>query len=333
MTFDSHDWENDKDWKQYVGSLHFPGDTNMDQLVFKFKQKYYKNKIDPEYVIREYSSSSSKPQTSSPPPQQSSNHTHARPSSTSSSSSTSQSRSSPPPQQPQQQQQPRQQPQQQQRSMPPQFTRFLYIAWICAQVSVVVFPIMFLFTGNPSFFYRAFLGSIISFAIPLYQTFEGRVTMETLKTVAMTNENAHFLLFGIMMYFIGPPSIMILFPNAIYAVYHLLNVGLPQVRDRVPFLYNKLLLLQQNRQRATEIAIQLEAWIMLTLLFSTIRGEASPLCMIIYYSFLKARYATNALSRMFWSQLGIAVEDLTRKPWMPSMLGGIILKVKAFLSR
>eukprot|EP01133_Synstelium_polycarpum_P010774 gene10774-12552_t len=43
-TFDTFNWSSDDGWTQYYNNLHFPS-GNADQLLFKYKQKYYKANI------------------------------------------------------------------------------------------------------------------------------------------------------------------------------------------------------------------------------------------------------------------------------------------------
>ncbi|EFA79105.1 transmembrane protein [Heterostelium album PN500] len=324
-SFDSHDWENDAEWNRYLNNLYFPNDTMREHLIFKFKQRYYKDQIDPDYVVRDYKANASSSTSTT-----SSNTTNQRtsPSNNNNSNNNQQRSSSPPPTQ-QSQQQP--QPAAAARASP-QYSHFLYVSWVVAQLAIFLLTILFLFTNNPTYFYRAFLASIISYSIPLFQTYEGTFDRERLIDTALKNDNAHFLMLGLIMYFLGPPSLVLLMPNFTYSLFHLLGVLAPKVRNNA-FIYKYVTLLQSKRQRAIEFAVQMEMWIMVFLIFSIFRG-ASPICVFAYYKFLKIRYATNQMSRMMFAEVGRKVDHFVNTTaWLPSLLRKIIIKVKAYVSQ
>jgi len=49
IKFLSHNFEQDEQWKQYETNLTFPNTANLDAMVAKYKIKYYKKNIDPEF--------------------------------------------------------------------------------------------------------------------------------------------------------------------------------------------------------------------------------------------------------------------------------------------
>ncbi|EGG13307.1 transmembrane protein [Cavenderia fasciculata] len=331
MTFDTFDWENDQGWKSYLNNLLIPVNADSDAILFKFKQKYYKNNVDSDYIIKEFKKSSSSSSSSSSTSNSSS--TSQRPSTTSSSSSSNtsstrqntnsnSSRPSPAPS----------------ASAPPpppatqsKFTKILYIAWVVAQISTFVFSLAFLILGRPVFYYRAFLAGIIGYSIPLFQTFEGRFNRSQIDVI-LKNENTHFLGFCLIFYILsGQPSIVNLAPNLIYSFFHIVPIARPYIR--IPFVLKYLDLAQTKKQTAIQLAVSTEAMIMLGLIFGLFTGGSSIIIIFVYYKFLKLRYNTNNLSQLIWNEYGNRVEELTRKPWMPSMVSNIILKIKAFVSR
>ena len=53
VSFDDYEWEQDEEWQVLIKKLEFPGsfdDAKKEKHILKRKQKYFKEKIDPNFV-------------------------------------------------------------------------------------------------------------------------------------------------------------------------------------------------------------------------------------------------------------------------------------------
>lgn len=53
IPFDEYEWEQDEEWQVLIKKLEFPGsfdEAKKEKHILKRKQKYYKEKVDPDFV-------------------------------------------------------------------------------------------------------------------------------------------------------------------------------------------------------------------------------------------------------------------------------------------
>ncbi|KYQ88955.1 transmembrane protein [Tieghemostelium lacteum] len=325
-TFESFDWENDVDWKNYLDNALIPNNSNYYTALLKLKQKYYKRKIDPNYEIKDYSSTSTTSQssTSSQNTNTNTNNNNSNNSNNNSYNRTTSSTSSVPPS--------AQRTEARQNST---YNRFLYIAWTISQVSTLVFTIVYLFTSYSNF-YRAILASFIGYSISLFPVIESLLPMSQQKLMEIAkNDNLHYSFYCLIFYFLGYPSFVILLPNFIYALYQVLGKTLAQIRNRIPpTIYNQLALLESKRSIAVEQAVKFEIYNVIVLILGifTYGLQRSIILLVLYYQFLKLRYTYSDKHRLWLTQVGLLVDQyIINNNILPIQIRNIIRKIKNYL--
>lgn len=288
--FDSYDWENDPNWKEFTGT---------STSINKLKEEYFKKNIDPNY-------------------KSSNNTTTQRPSaSTSSSSRTSSSSSTSSPRT---------------TRAKPTFRRFLYGAWVIAQISVILFTLFYFISGNPYFFYKALLGATIAYSIPIFNTFEGRKPDRALAAQLVQDENAQFVFYCMIFYFFGSSSLVYLLPNFIYSFFHMLKIVIPYASS-VPFIKNLLEKVNSTNAKAIDFAISVEINIVLIAFFGIFSSFSNILLVFIYFRYLKLRYQFSQKIKSKINEYSQMVDQLSAHPSCPTFIRNIIPKIKMVLSR
>ncbi|KAK5580462.1 hypothetical protein RB653_000479 [Dictyostelium firmibasis] len=287
--FDSYDWENDPNWKEFTGT---------STSINKLKEEYFKKNIDPNYKSSSSSSSSNSNST-----------TTQRPSSPRTSTSTSST------------------------ARPkPTFKRFLYGAWVIAQISVIFFTLLYFISGNPYFFYKALIGATIAYSIPIFNTFEGRTPDRALANQLVQNENAQFVFYCMIFYFLGSASLVYLLPNFIYSFFHVLKLLIPYTA-RVPFIKNLLEKINSYNTKAIDFAISIEINIILIAFFSIFSSFSNILLVFIYFRYIKLRYQFSQKIKSKVNEYSQMADQLSTHPSCPSFIRNTIPKIKMILSR
>ncbi|KAN0012363.1 hypothetical protein ACTFIU_007662 [Dictyostelium citrinum] len=291
--FDSYDWENDPNWKEFTGT---------STSINKLKEEYFKKNIDPNYKSNNSSN------TTTQRPSSSSSSTNNRTSSPRTSSSTNTTRPK------------------------PTFRRFLYGAWVIAQTSVIFFTLLYFISGNPYFFYKALLGAAIAYSIPIFNTFEGRTPDRALAAQLVQDENAQFVFYCIIFYFLGSASLVYLLPNFIYSFFHILELVIPYT-ERVPFIKNLLKRINSTNTKAVDFAISVEINIVLIAFFSIFSSLSNILLVFIYFRYLKLRYQFSQRIKSKLHEYSQMVDQLSAHPSCPTFIRSAIPKIKMVLSR
>ncbi|KAM9985833.1 hypothetical protein ACTFIZ_002128 [Dictyostelium cf. discoideum] len=287
--FDSYDWENDPNWKEFTGT---------STSINKLKEEYFKKNIDPNYKSSNNNNTTTqRPSASTSSPR------------TSSTSSTSTTTTRP----------------------KPTFRRFLYGAWVIAQTSVIFFTLFYFISGNPYFFYKALLGATIAYSIPIFNTFEGRKPDRALAAQLVQNENAQFVFYCMIFYFLGSSSLVYLLPNFIYSFFHILKLVIPYTA-RVPFIKNLLEKVNSTNTKAIDFAISVEINIVLIAFFGIFSSFSNILLVFIYFRYLKLRYQFSQKIKSKINEYSQIVDQLSAHPSCPTFIRNIIPKIKMLLS-
>ncbi|KAN0040087.1 hypothetical protein ACTA71_011972 [Dictyostelium dimigraforme] len=297
--FDSYDWENDPNWKEFTGT---------STSINKLKEEYFKKNIDPNYKGSN-STTTQRPSSSSTTTNSTSSTTNSN--NTSSSTRTSTSSTTGP---------------------KPTFRRFLYGAWVIAQTSVIFFTLLYFISGNPYFFYKALLGATIAYSIPIFNTFEGRTPDRALAAQLVQNENAQFVFYCMIFYFLGSASLVYLLPNFIYSFFHMLKLLIPYT-SRVPFIKNLLEKLNSFNSKAIDFAISIEINIVLIAFFSIFSSFSNILLVFIYFRYLKLRYQFSQKIKSKVNEYSQMVDQLSAHPSCPAFIRNTVPKIKMVLSR
>ncbi|KAM9958113.1 hypothetical protein ACTFIW_013089 [Dictyostelium discoideum] len=286
--FDSYDWENDPNWKEFTGT---------STSINKLKEEYFKKNIDPNYKNSSNNTTTQRPSAST-----------SSPTSSSSSSTTRTTRSK------------------------PTFRRFLYGAWVIAQISVILFTLFYFISGNPYFFYKALLGATIAYSIPIFNTFEGRKPDRALAAQLVQDENAQFVFYCMIFYFLGSSSLVYLLPNFIYSFFHMLKIVIPYTSS-VPFIKNLLEKVNSTNAKAIDFAISVEINIVLIAFFGIFSSFSNILLVFIYFRYLKLRYQFSQKIKSKINEYSQMVDQLSAHPSCPTFIRNIIPKIKMVLSR
>ncbi|KAF2073415.1 hypothetical protein CYY_005263 [Polysphondylium violaceum] len=334
-SFDSYDWENDKNWKQYLDNTLIPPGTDPRVAILKLQHKYYKRNINPDYEIPANINS---PSPSSPqPPQHSSNTTHQRTNTTSNTTSNTNSnsnsnnnnnRQSPPP--PQQQQQ----RQQNRTTTLPESSAFFKIlknAWIISQGLVVIFGLGFLLSSNPTYYYRSFLAAIISYLVPLFHSFEGQSINREMFNEVIKNENAQYLITCVLLYFLSGPVVLFLIPIFIFSFYHVIKY-VNGLNPRQAIIQKVCTFFIGKQTEAINMATTMEITNMLLIVFGVFTGTSSIFLIFAYYRLLKLRYQFSTRIQNKCHELSATYDYMINTRYCPVQLRPYLMKFKRFFS-
>ncbi|KAF8980898.1 hypothetical protein BGZ46_003511 [Entomortierella lignicola] len=198
-------------------------------------------------------------------------------------------------------------------------------AWWCGHVLLLIctafyvpYWLTFHYKAGAHWYYRAFLGAIVSYSVVVYKSFP-HVKFEAQFLQSMfVEENTQYLLMAIF-WWRSTPMIACLIPYAVFAFFNALNFTRTNI---IPALFPSAVATNSKASQISDILSKLQAWtetnhaaamefvayvevigVMGSLILGAITFQSSFLSPIIYANFLRFRYFFNIHTRTVFANL------------------------------
>eukprot|EP00761_Pharyngomonas_kirbyi_P001247 gb/GECH01001250.1/.p1 GENE.gb/GECH01001250.1/~~gb/GECH01001250.1/.p1 ORF type:complete len:370 (+),score=75.65 gb/GECH01001250.1/:1-1110(+) len=330
--FESYDFDSDEEWIKYRANLTFPPNSDEKALVHKYKQKYYKLKIDPEYEIEKMTSNSSQ-STHQDRTENNREESDVEEVDDANTYTTYRNTSESPQQQQQEGNQSESNTNQtsthQQNSNYSQNTSFnrsniLHLVFSILQdqrlfiiIHFIVLISMILSILSTFWYKMVLFMSMSSFLISLYNSHKFDVKKWT------SDDNGHYLLLALFMLYNPMRWTYFLIPFGVFSAVHFSNLSNSVLRPNFPSIFAKIQpytsQVLNNTPRLAHISARSELYNGFALILNafSLRGV---MILMFYWNFLFMRYNASYNTKMVFHEFRQTLDRLTNSPRCPSFI-------------
>jgi len=316
--FEEYDFTTDPRWSQYRDNLTFPPNSNEYSLLAKYKQKFYKRYVDPNFEL--FDSTETKTNTNNNNNTNTNNTSTSQQSTNTNRNASSPSSSSRIPTQP---------------APLGSYVFSIQLLWLVANILVVIHTVIYIF-GNYDAYGRLFLFAGITYILSLYKNYgRPRFNQEYLAQI-MLDDNFQYLMF--CLFFFGKMLTLAIIPIVTCSFFHVCNYFKQLLQTRVPSIYQRygyifdsiltrqVAALNSNANCELFIAVFLFVDIFLSGFLNGI------LMFIVYMNFLNLRYLRSPYTRSKMDTIGYTLDMYANHPACPGIIRTLYLKIRQTLS-
>lgn len=211
----------------------------------------------------------------------------------------------------------------------------------CTRLAAIVFTFAYvlpIFWNPGSAYYRVLLANAATSALRLHQRLPTMQISVQFLTQLFKEDSCHYLLYSVIFLYVSP-HILIILPVFLFSLIHFASYSLTllDLLGQNSWWGARLLISLvefQSRSILRLIAFS-EILVMPLTLFMSFFGRSGLLTIVFYYHFLTLRYASqrNPHTRLMFSDIRVATENIANKPGTPSFLRSAILSGIATISR